>query len=325
MSIKVRVGTRQDIDALVDVECSDVEKWYHFSSTGRGDATSYEELSTLERTMHGGPWMDPSALARYWKTIEQLGIIPLVAEIEGKVVGHLDAIISNELPLGHFLYLDVLMVHKDYRRRGVARTLIEEAENLARLRKAGFMLVQPQQYEGPSGLTYRSCGFEKAFDAYELQTPVDHPNTPSGVQLISIPQVQEPPVKTHAMVCGWYNISAKTWYYGVNPDLESLRFFSCSTLALSAIADQGIYFLHLGQNRFDHSKGSLSLWSPTPSNQRELHDAFQAAKASASWLGIETLTTKTIERYVPTLEKMGFKVGSRVEPYLTKDIDRPSP
>jgi len=81
----------------------------------------------------------------------------------------------------------------------------------------------------------------------------------------------------------------------------------------------------LGQNRFDHSKASLSLWSPTPSNERKLQDAFQAAKASASWLGIETLTTKTIERYVPTLEKMGFKVESRVEPYLTKDIDRPSP
>jgi len=125
MDIKVRLGTRDDIDALVEVECSDVETWYHHSSEGRGDPASYDELSSWERSMHGGPWTDHTALTKYWEDIERLGIIPLVAEIDGKVVGHLDVIFSDELPLGHFLYLDVLTVHKTYRRRGIARALIE--------------------------------------------------------------------------------------------------------------------------------------------------------------------------------------------------------
>ncbi|MGB9718409.1 MAG: hypothetical protein ACPL4E_08225 [Thermoproteota archaeon] len=37
MSINVRVGSRNDIDALVEVECSDVATWYHYSYKGRGE------------------------------------------------------------------------------------------------------------------------------------------------------------------------------------------------------------------------------------------------------------------------------------------------
>jgi len=321
MDIKVRVGTRGDIPALVDVECSGVVKWYHFFDKGRGEEASYDGLSSLERTMHGGPWMDLTALTNYWRTIEQLGIIPLVAEIKGKVVGHLDVILTDELPLGRFLYLDVLTVHKAYRRRGVATTLIREAEKLAKKKKAEFMLVQPQRYEGPSGLTYRSCGFEKAFDTYQSETPVNHPKFPLGVQLVSIPQSQEAPLKTHTMICGWYNISAKKWYYAMNPDLETLRALSCSDLALSVLINKGTYFFHVRQNCFDHSKGTLSLWAPASLNQKEIRIIFQVSKTVASWLGIKTLKTKTIERYLPILEKEEFEIKSKGEPYLIKNIN----
>ena len=321
MCVKVRLGSKDDILALVKVECSDVEQWYHYTPKGRGEPSSYNELSPLERVMHGGPWMDPVALTKYWKDIERLGIMPLVAELDGKVVGQLDVIFSEEVPLGRFLYLDVLMVHKAYRRRGVATALIEHAETLAKNRGVGFMLVSPQQYDGPSGLTYRSCGFEKAFDAYELEASIEHLEVPSQVQLISIPHIQEPPVKTHAMMCGWYNISVKTWDYGVNPDMEYLHFFSCHELAILALTGKNTHFFHLQQDRFDHSRGSICLWAHTSSEEKELRNIFQAAEAAASWLGIQTLTTKTLERYTPTLEKMGFKIRSKGEPYLTKNIN----
>ncbi|RJS73958.1 hypothetical protein CW710_02520 [Candidatus Bathyarchaeota archaeon] len=57
-----------------------------------------------------------------------------------------------------------------------------------------------------------------------------------------------------------------------------------------------------------------------PLNQKELQDVFQAAKTVASWLGIEILTTKTIERYVAVSEKLGFSVRSKAEPYLMKRL-----
>jgi hypothetical protein len=48
MIVKVRIGTRDDIDALVKVYCSDNQEWYHFTPKGRGDKATYDELSTLE-------------------------------------------------------------------------------------------------------------------------------------------------------------------------------------------------------------------------------------------------------------------------------------
>ncbi|MEM2059040.1 MAG: GNAT family N-acetyltransferase [Thermoproteota archaeon] len=151
-------------------------------------------------------------------------MIPLVAELDGKIVGHLDVIFSDELPLGSFLYLDILKVHKAYRRRGVARALIQEAERIARNRRVNFMLVSPQEYEGPSVLTYRSCGFERAFDTYDMEMEVSDTVIPQEIKLASITVAIEPPIKTHSMVCGWYNISIKMWDDLTNPNLELTRF-----------------------------------------------------------------------------------------------------
>jgi len=139
-------------------------------------------------------------------------------------------------------------------------------------------------------------------------------------QIASIPHTQEAPVRTHSMVCGWYNTSLKTWYYGVNPNLEHLRALSSSALALCALIRKSAYFLHLQHSLFDQSKGGLCLWAPVPPNEEELQTAFEASEIAARWLGIETLTTKTIEGYVSTLERVGFKVKSKTEPYLAKKI-----
>jgi len=320
LNVKVRFGTRDDIDALVEVNCSDVETWYHYSSEGRGDPASYDELNSWERVMHGGPWMDRSALIEYWKRMERLNIISLVAELEGKVVGHLDAIFSEEFPLGYFLYLDVLMVHKAYRRKGVARTLIKEAEKLAKSRKAKFMLVQPEEYEGPSGLTYRSCGFKKFLEVYVLETTTDVSKMPQDVCLTTIPQTQEAPLKTHTMICGWYNISVKMWDHGVNPYIELSRVFSCPQLALCVLTSEETYFFHIRRDYFNRLRGSITLWAPIPFNEKNLEHVFSAAKVVASWLGIKHLTTRTIEKYKDLLEEAGFVLKSKAEPYLAKNL-----
>jgi GNAT superfamily N-acetyltransferase len=268
--------------------------------------------------MHGGPWMDANALTRYWARIERLGIIPLVAEIDGKVVGHLDVIFSSEPQLGDFLYLDVLTVHKAYRRRGVARALIARAEKLARRKKVSFMMVQPEEYAGPSGLTYRSCGFERVFEVYHLETTIEASKTHSDVCVTTIPQTQPAPLKTHAMICGWYNISVKIWDYGVNPNVDLLRAFSCHQLALSALTDEGTYFFHLKQSYFDHEKGTIRLWAPVPLDRKTLERVFQVAKTASSWIGIKLLSTESFGRNAEVLKNMGFSMKPADELYLIK-------
>lgn len=55
MAVRVRRAEKRDIPAIVKVNCSDVERWYHFTPRGRAKPASYEELSSWVRTMHGGP------------------------------------------------------------------------------------------------------------------------------------------------------------------------------------------------------------------------------------------------------------------------------
>jgi len=283
-------------------------------------------LSPFERTTHGGPWMDASELALHWDKVERLGIIPLVAEIGGRVVGHLDVLFCEELPLGSFLLLDVLTVHNDYRRRGVASSLIKEAEDLARRRGIGRVIVEPQEYEGPSGLLYRSLGYAKAFDIHDLEAIVGSECIPSEVQLAPIPNTQESPVKTHAMLCGSYNISTKTWYYGLNPDLRIERIFHYHRLNFAILTKDSIYFVHLGGSlrlaKHEPSKGELNLWAPMPLDQGEFLKAVQVSKFVASWFGIETLMTKAIDNFIAPLEKVGFKLTGKPEQWLGKSLDR---
>lgn len=92
MGIEVRVGTRDDGPQLVEVGCSDVDAWFHYTANGKSDPASYDALTPAERLMHGGPWMDVSALDTYWNAIDRLGIHVYVAELDQRVVGHLDVL-----------------------------------------------------------------------------------------------------------------------------------------------------------------------------------------------------------------------------------------
>ena len=318
MDITVRFGTREDIDALVEVYCSYTETWYHYSSKGKGIPTSYEALSSMERYMQGGPWMDPNALRNYWKNIDRLSIIPLVAEIDGKIVGHLDVFFSEDLPLGQFLYLDVLFVHKDYRRSGVAGALIQQAENLAKLKKVGCLLVTPQKYEGPAGLTYRKYGFKKYLETFNLELPIQPLELPSEITLDTITRTQKAPIKTHHMICGWYNISRKMWEVSINPNRAFFNTFSVHHIAHSIALNEKRYYFYLRNDFFSSLTGILYFWTPAPLIQNELKDVVKAIKSSAILIGINTLKTRTLERYVSTLENIGFTKKSQGEPYLRK-------
>lgn len=140
--------------------------------------------------------MDEAALSDYWQRMERLGVIPLVAELEGKVVGHLDVIFCKDPVLGEYLYLDVLMVHRSYRRRGVARALINAAEDLAKARGFRKLVVQPEDYEGASGLTYRSLGFRREWEVAVLSLTHKNSAERNEAKVQSISPDEERPVET---------------------------------------------------------------------------------------------------------------------------------
>jgi hypothetical protein len=55
-------------------------------------------------------------------------------------------------------------------------------------------------------------------------------------------------------------------------------------------------------------------------NKKELKEVFQACGALASCMGMEKITTRTVDQYVSTLEDASFKIKSKGEPYLIKRL-----
>lgn len=197
--IQTRKATKQDLPSLVDINRSDVKEWHHFDRHGQGLKASYEELTEWERTMHGGPWMDLQSLRGYWSLAQRLGIICLVAEINNRVVGHLDVIPTKERELGDYLYIDVFMVHRCFRRQGVGTALLKAAESLAAEDALPRMIVSAD-YDEPGGLTYRKFGFKAFVEMCTLEAETDNGSMPSGVKMVNPPL--EPPLDSHHMVCG---------------------------------------------------------------------------------------------------------------------------
>ena len=320
MAVRVRRAEKRDIPAIVEVNCSDVERWYHFTPRGRAEPASYEELSSWERVMHGGPWMDEAALSDYWRRMERLGVIPLVAELEGKVVGHLDVIFCKDPVLGEYFYLDVLMIHRSYRRRGVARALINAAEDLAKDRGFRKLVVQPEDYEGPSGLTYRSLGFRREWEVAVLSLTPKNGAEKNEAKVQSISPDEERPVEAFPMVCGWYVVSAKMWDYAVHPRGTLYTAIPLHSLVFKVLVNSEAFYIHIGEKLFANGVGVLCLWAPQNFTEEGLRRVVGTVEALATAIGLKKLETRTLDMFVEVLGKLGFRREGFTEPFMVKEL-----
>ncbi|RLF01311.1 MAG: GNAT family N-acetyltransferase [Thermoprotei archaeon] len=154
MDLRVRLASLNDVREIVEVHCSDVEKWFRWVS-GRRIEAEYEELSIEERFMHGGPWMSVETCAIHLNNILTWGQYPLVAEVEGRVVGELELYVGDERgDLGRTAFIDVLVVHKEYRRRGIGTALVRAAKRVAIEEGCCTVSVWPEEKVVPF---YRKC------------------------------------------------------------------------------------------------------------------------------------------------------------------------
>lgn len=86
----------------------------------------------------------------------------LAAKSDGKVVGALSAyeLMKYEQERSEFYIYD-LAVAKPFRRRGIARSLIEALKPIARDAGAWVIFVQADREDGPAVALYRSMGVEE--------------------------------------------------------------------------------------------------------------------------------------------------------------------
>ncbi|RLG76108.1 MAG: GNAT family N-acetyltransferase [Thermoprotei archaeon] len=160
MEVKVRKATLNDVKEIVEVHCSDVEKWYKWVGEHKVES-NYEELSVEERWGHGGPWMSMETCSVHLNYILTHNQYPLVAEVNSKVVGELELYIGEERSvLGKTAFIDILVVHKDFRRKGIGRTLIRKAIEIAKSENCKTVSVWPAKN---AIRFYEKCGFKKLF------------------------------------------------------------------------------------------------------------------------------------------------------------------
>ena len=112
-----------------------------------------------ERYTQGGPWMAVETLSIHINNLLLDDQLVAVAELNGKVVGEVEVLFSEEPINGELRrigHVDVIEVHPDHRGKGVGRALMEFVEDVARERGAEMLTVQPD--EGAEGF-YKKLGF----------------------------------------------------------------------------------------------------------------------------------------------------------------------
>ncbi|WP_456421379.1 N-acetyltransferase family protein [Thermococcus sp.] len=141
--MRIRSATLEDVREIAEVH------------------TAGEELrgSIFQRYSAGGPWMSVETLAIHINNLLLDNQLVAVAELDGKIVGEVEVLFSEEPVLGRQMriaHVDVIEVHPDYRGRGIGRALMGFVEAIAKERKAQLLTVSPD--ENAEGF-YKKLGF----------------------------------------------------------------------------------------------------------------------------------------------------------------------
>lgn len=107
------------------------------------------------------PPLDKQEARAYWQSVPDPATILLAAEVNGQLAGTVQVQLCTKPNGLHRAEIAKLMVHPDYRRLGIARQLMQQAEQIAA--EAGRLLLVLDTREGdPSNRLYQSLGYIQA-------------------------------------------------------------------------------------------------------------------------------------------------------------------
>jgi len=226
INVRVRKATLDDIGGIVNVHCSDVEKWFKIVNEKNVKA-KYEELSVAERWAHGGPWMSIETCSILLNNILTHNQYSLVACYNGIIVGELELYIAEENSvLGKTAYIDVLVVHRKFRRKGIGKLLVEEAIKIAEENNCDTISVWPTQ---ESIEFYRKCGIRDiAFKLINISVHLDTIKTlNSHINILKFPKEYEMikdliliSPRIYSSYVAWSKIS---WDYALNDKIFHIK------------------------------------------------------------------------------------------------------
>ncbi|QGQ99277.1 GNAT family N-acetyltransferase [Paenibacillus psychroresistens] len=107
------------------------------------------------------PPLDLTSALRYWNTVLAPEVILLVALINNQLVGSVQLHLSTKQNGGFRAEIAKLMTHPDYRRQGIGRLLMQNAEERAIQERRSLLILDTREGD-PSNLLYASMGYIQA-------------------------------------------------------------------------------------------------------------------------------------------------------------------
>jgi GNAT superfamily N-acetyltransferase len=204
--LTVRPATLNDVSAITALHCSDIVVWKRWELDGRERLARYEELTTYERWLNGGAWMDETTCAHHLQRWQANGGLALVAEKEGQVLAEAEAMVSEEpLPFGRYLNLSVIYTRRGQAGRGLGSALMKELVATARSHYCDIMMVG--HAEAPE--FYAKHGFRHWQTVRRVRVPVKPSHTHYQAEAVGDELYET--VRGWAMPIGRYQSARQEW------------------------------------------------------------------------------------------------------------------
>ncbi len=107
------------------------------------------------------PPLDTHAAEAYWRGVLADNVVLFVAEEDGNLVGTVQLAPATKANALHRAEVQKLMVHRDYRSRGIGRRLMELAEQTAKEIGSTLLVLDTRRGDVASTL-YRKLGYIEA-------------------------------------------------------------------------------------------------------------------------------------------------------------------
>ncbi len=144
-NIKYRIATYEDLLNIVDLNREEYG----------GNVEDWNKIDTKQKWEIGSWWVDLSTLQWHWDILQMCKGCILLAIHDNKIIGELDFVFSHDIAEGQIsnhYHIIWLLVDKVYRRKGIARGLID----LLKQKKSLPVWVEAENYQ--SDTLYRSVG-----------------------------------------------------------------------------------------------------------------------------------------------------------------------
>lgn len=177
--MNVRSATAHDAARIVALhrDANPYGDWYR-NPLDRLERARYEDLTPLERYLHGGFWMDLSLFRRHFHELQRRGFPMLVAEERGRIVGECEVWLDEEPePFGRYAEVEAVASHPEPSPE-VERALLRRAAERVRTLGYGALDLSPEHSGG--GDVAREIGFKPLWDTRTFAADLKAIPAPEG-------------------------------------------------------------------------------------------------------------------------------------------------